>query len=65
MERNFAKFSRETDGVAFGLKGLTIFYIKDGKIERISVPVHGNKPLKSGLLTHLMKIADIPKFEFK
>jgi len=23
------------------------------------VPVHGNAPLKSGLLRHLMKVADI------
>ena len=32
---------------------------KPGHIERISVPVHGNKPLKLGLARHLMKVAGI------
>ena len=30
-----------------------------GRIERISVPVHGNKLLKLGLLKHFMKVAGI------
>jgi len=34
-------------------------YGKPGSIVRISVPIHGNKPLKSGLLSHLMKLAGI------
>ncbi|HEU0012872.1 MAG TPA: type II toxin-antitoxin system HicA family toxin [Longimicrobium sp.] len=34
-------------------------YRKSGHMERISVPVHGNKPLKPGLQRHLMKIAGI------
>lgn len=38
-------------------------YIKPGRIERISLPVHGNKPLKIGLLKHLMKIAEIQESE--
>lgn len=38
-------------------------YVKPGKPERISLPVHGNKPLKVGLLKHLMKIADIREEE--
>ena len=33
-------------------------FTKVGNIARISVPVHGNSPLKIGLL-HLMKIAGI------
>jgi predicted RNA binding protein YcfA (HicA-like mRNA interferase family) len=28
-------------------------------VERISVPIHGNAPLKTGLLRHLMKAAGI------
>ena len=32
---------------------------KAGRIERISVPVHGGKPLKLGLLRHHMKIAGL------
>lgn len=38
-------------------------YTKTGRLERISVPIHGNKPLKMGLLKHLMKIADISDAE--
>ncbi len=38
-------------------------YTKTGRIERISLPVHGNRPLKVGLLKHLMKLADIQEDE--
>jgi len=34
-------------------------YIKEGRIERISVPIHGNRPLKIGLLRHFLKLAGI------
>jgi predicted RNA binding protein YcfA (HicA-like mRNA interferase family) len=30
---------------------------------RISVPIHGNNPLKQGLLTHLLNISGIDKNE--
>jgi len=34
-------------------------YGKPGSIVRISVPIHGNKPLKTGLLKHLLKMAGL------
>jgi predicted RNA binding protein YcfA (HicA-like mRNA interferase family) len=34
-------------------------YGKDGSVVRLSIPIHGNKPLKFGLLRHLMKQAEI------
>jgi predicted RNA binding protein YcfA (HicA-like mRNA interferase family) len=34
-------------------------YGKTGSVVRLSVPVHGNRPLKVGLLRHLMKMAEI------
>jgi len=34
-------------------------YAKQGSIVRPSVPVHGNKALKKGLLDHLLKMAGI------
>ena len=34
-------------------------FMKTGRIERISVPVHANKTLKVGLLKSLMKIAGL------
>ena len=34
-------------------------YGKHGRIVRLSIPVHGNQPLKEGLLKHLMKLAEL------
>lgn len=34
-------------------------YGKAGSIVCLSVPVHGNKPLKTGLLVHLLKMAGL------
>ncbi len=45
------------------VKGSHHIYAKEGQPARISVPVHGNKPLKIGLLSHLMKIAEINENE--
>lgn len=45
------------------IKGSHHVYIKEGNPARISVPVHGKKSLKSGLLRHLMKLAEIDEDE--
>jgi predicted RNA binding protein YcfA (HicA-like mRNA interferase family) len=34
-------------------------YAKDGSIVRLSVPIHGNQPLKMGLLNHILKMAGL------
>jgi predicted RNA binding protein YcfA (HicA-like mRNA interferase family) len=34
-------------------------YGKPGSIVRLSIPVHENRPLKRGLLAHLMKLAEL------
>ncbi|HEV2488218.1 MAG TPA: type II toxin-antitoxin system HicA family toxin [Candidatus Acidoferrales bacterium] len=34
-------------------------YGKEGSVVRLSVPIHGNQPLKIGLLKHLLKLADL------
>lgn len=41
------------------IKGSHHVYMKPGNPARISVPIHGNRPLKIGLLKHLMKLAGI------
>ena len=41
------------------INGSHHIYAKTGKDERISVPVHGGKSLKRGLLNRLMKTAGI------
>jgi predicted RNA binding protein YcfA (HicA-like mRNA interferase family) len=38
-------------------------YGKDGSIVRLSVPIHGSKPLKTGLLRHLMKMAELTELD--
>ena len=38
-------------------------YSKAGNPARISVPIHGNTPLKVGLLRHLLRIAGIDEKE--
>jgi len=45
------------------INGSHHIYAKAGVVARISVPVHGNKPLKIGLQKHLAKIAGIDKLE--
>ena len=32
---------------------------RDGSVVRLSVPIHGNQPLKTGLMRHLMTLAAI------
>lgn len=39
-------------------------YGKDGSIVRLSVPIHANRPLKRGLLRHLMKLAELSDDDF-
>lgn len=38
-------------------------YGKSGSIVRLSVPIHGNSPLKIGLQRHLLKLAGIEENE--
>lgn len=45
------------------IRGSHHVYMKTGRKERISVPVHGNKDLKVGLLRAIMKIAEIEENE--
>jgi len=41
------------------IRGSHHVFIKEGRIERISVPIHGTRPLKIGLLRHFLKLAGI------
>ena len=34
-------------------------YGKDGEVARLSIPIHGNRPLKLGLQRALMKLAEL------
>ncbi len=41
------------------VRGSHHIYGKAGRTERISVPIHGNQPLKIGLLRHLLKVSGL------
>jgi len=41
------------------IKGSHHVYMKEGRKERISIPVHSNKSLKKGLLKTIIKLTNI------
>ena len=45
------------------IRGSHHIYAKGHTPTRISVPVHGNTPLKTGLQRHFMRLADIDESE--
>jgi predicted RNA binding protein YcfA (HicA-like mRNA interferase family) len=60
------QFCRILEAHGWELKRITgshHIYAKSGSIVRISVPVHANAPLKTGLQRHLMKAAAIDETE--
>jgi predicted RNA binding protein YcfA (HicA-like mRNA interferase family) len=60
------RFCKLAEGKGWELKrinGSHHIFAKAGENARISVPVHGNKPLKLGLQRHLMKVAGIDESE--
>lgn len=46
------------------VQGSHHIYGKMGSQARLSVPIHANRPLKTGLLRHLMKLADLTEDDF-
>jgi len=44
-------------------KGSHHIFTQDGRIERVVIPVHGNKSLKTGLQRSLMKIIPVTEDE--
>ncbi|MGH8490557.1 MAG: type II toxin-antitoxin system HicA family toxin [Gammaproteobacteria bacterium] len=61
--KDFAKLLEEKGWVSRRTQGSHHIYVKEGNPARISVPIHGNKPLKVGLQRHLMKLAGIDESE--
>jgi predicted RNA binding protein YcfA (HicA-like mRNA interferase family) len=61
--KDFAKLLEKRGWKLLRVNGSHFIYGKPGHIERISVPVHGTTPLKTGLLRHLLKVADISESE--
>ncbi len=61
--KDFAKLLGQKGWELKRIHGSHHVFTKAGRKERISLLIHGNKPLKTGLLIHLMKIADIHESE--
>jgi len=61
--KELAKIPERKCWVLRRIKGSHHIYVKEEVPVRISVPIHGNKPLKSGLLKHFMKVAGIDEGE--
>ncbi|MCL4703520.1 type II toxin-antitoxin system HicA family toxin [bacterium] len=57
--KDFARLLEQKGWQLKRVKGSHHVYVKPGNPARISVPIHGNQPLKIGLLKHLMRLADI------
>ncbi|MFN0192381.1 MAG: type II toxin-antitoxin system HicA family toxin [Aestuariivirga sp.] len=57
--KEFAKFLERNGWTLLRVNGSHHIYGKQGSIARISVPIHGNVALKTGLLRSIMKLADL------
>ncbi len=57
--RNLCKIVEQHGWRLLRVNGSHHIYGKAGEIVRVSIPVHGNTPLKTGLLRHLLKHAQL------
>jgi predicted RNA binding protein YcfA (HicA-like mRNA interferase family) len=63
--REFTRIIERRGWQLLRVSGSHHIYGKPGSIVRLSVPVHGSRPLKVGLLRHLAKLAEIPDDELR
>lgn len=63
--REFARMIERRGWQMLRVSGSHHIYGKPGSTVRLSVPIHGNRPLKAGLLRHLAKLAEIPDDELR
>ena len=57
--RDFARVAEHHGWTLLRVKGSHHIYGKPDSVVRLSIPIHGNRPLKIGLLRHLAKLAEI------
>jgi predicted RNA binding protein YcfA (HicA-like mRNA interferase family) len=62
--REFARAIERRGWTLLRVSGSHHIYGKSGSTVRLSVPIHGSKPLKLGLLRHLMKLAELSDQDF-
>jgi predicted RNA binding protein YcfA (HicA-like mRNA interferase family) len=61
--RELARIVERRGWTLLRVSGSHHIYGKAGSIVRLSIPIHGNKALKTGLLRHLLKMAEISEDE--
>jgi predicted RNA binding protein YcfA (HicA-like mRNA interferase family) len=57
--KEFARMLESQGWALQRVNGSHHIYAKPGSVVRISVPVHGNQTLKTGLQRHLMRLAGL------
>jgi len=57
--KELAKLLEKNGWQLLRIQGSHHIFGKPNNIVRLSVPIHGNQPLKRGLLPHLLKMAGI------
>jgi predicted RNA binding protein YcfA (HicA-like mRNA interferase family) len=63
--REFAKIIEKHGWILLRVSGSHHIYGKPGSIVRLSLPIHGNMPLKLGLLKHLIKMTGLEEKDLK
>lgn len=57
--KELAKALERNGWTLLRINGSHHIYGKNGVPVRISIPMHGNRPLKTGLLAHILKMAGL------
>ena len=63
--REFARLVERHGWKLLRTSGSHHIYGRQGSVVRLSIPIHGNRPLKIGLQRHLAKLAEIPDGELQ
>ena len=63
--RQLARILEQKGWSLLRINGSHHIFGKSGSVVRLSVPVHGNKPLKTGLLKHLLQMAGLSESDME
>ena len=63
--KEFARMLEHHGWTLMRVRGSHHIYGRPGSVVRLSIPIHGNRPLKVGLMRHLAKLAEIPEGELR
>jgi predicted RNA binding protein YcfA (HicA-like mRNA interferase family) len=63
--RDFARLVERRGWRLLRISGSHHIYGRANSVVRLSIPIHGSRPLKIGLLRHLAKLADLPDDEVR